>query len=205
MTNFPSVSHTQCGLAKHWRYSRAALTLSHCCSWPLSQPRVNQRTRCVEEPCVKDSGVTVPRACAAAGRRRSRLRRSGLPRYRRPRGSAACGPHGAPRCRRDNRPAAPAAPRGRCPPPGSPFSAPRALPGRSPTGSARGGRPRARSRRPGRSHRAPRLVTNFVMRQMNLPRHPRIVPQIKVYQMPTSVRRARGSANSGSGHPHTSS
>jgi hypothetical protein len=39
---------------------------------PESSPARNQRTRCPEEPWVKDSGETWPRDCAGCGRRRWR-------------------------------------------------------------------------------------------------------------------------------------
>lgn len=39
-------------------YSELALNVSHCWIWPVSMPRLNQRTRCSADPCVKLSGTT---------------------------------------------------------------------------------------------------------------------------------------------------
>ena len=43
----------------NWRASKVL----QCSTWPLSRPRVNQRTRWAELPWVKESGTTTPRDC----------------------------------------------------------------------------------------------------------------------------------------------
>jgi len=39
-------------------HSCAVLNVSHSFTLPVSNPRLNQRTRCCELPCVNDSGDT---------------------------------------------------------------------------------------------------------------------------------------------------
>ncbi len=39
-------------------YSELAANVSHCFTLPLSRPRLNQRTRWADVPCVKASGTT---------------------------------------------------------------------------------------------------------------------------------------------------
>ena len=124
---------------------------------PDSSPRRNQRTRCADEPWVNESGPRGLRSASAGGRRRWRRRRSAPRRRRRDRALIARDRRGSPIRRRNNPPAVrrrtesvvqsarvrrPAASLRTC------LRDIRA-------GSARGARPRARSRTLRRNRRAP--------------------------------------------------